>query len=139
MRTEYVYILHAENCVPGEKRTQDYSVDGYCEETNTVYEYLGCYHHGHSCKYDDPKEILDTLIRKGALASLGYNVVTIYSCEWENYGMNIDLQHTPPVSTVKDVENAILSNELFGYVKCEIHVPDHLIDYFSEHLQKLLR
>ena len=26
------------------------SVDGFCEETKTVYEFCGCYwHHGHAC------------------------------------------------------------------------------------------
>jgi len=26
------------------------SVDGYCLETNTVYEFFGCFWHGHSCQ-----------------------------------------------------------------------------------------
>jgi len=25
-------------------------VDGYCLETNTVYEFLGCFWHGHTCQ-----------------------------------------------------------------------------------------
>ena len=25
------------------------SVDGFCRETNTVYEFCGCYWHGHTC------------------------------------------------------------------------------------------
>jgi hypothetical protein len=27
-----------------------YSVDGYCHETRTVYEFLGCHWHGHTCR-----------------------------------------------------------------------------------------
>jgi len=27
-----------------------YSVDGYCRETRTVYEFLGCYYHGCTCQ-----------------------------------------------------------------------------------------
>ena len=27
-----------------------YSVDGYCHETRTVYQFLGCYFHGHTCR-----------------------------------------------------------------------------------------
>ena len=47
MRTEGVSIRHAEN--GGEVRIDNFSVDGYDESTRTVYEYYGCYWHGHSC------------------------------------------------------------------------------------------
>ena len=46
-------------------------MDEYCEQTNTVYEFVGCQFHGY-CKYDNPKKILETYIRKGALENLGY-------------------------------------------------------------------
>ena len=32
------------------------------------------------------------------------------------------------------MEEAIMSGESFSFVKCDIHVPKHLIDYFSEFL-----
>ena len=41
---EDLYIKHVRN--GGEKRFQRYSLDGYCEETHTAYEYQGCYWHG---------------------------------------------------------------------------------------------
>ena len=41
---EDLYIEHVRN--GGEKRVGDYSLDGYCEETNTVYEFQGCFWHG---------------------------------------------------------------------------------------------
>ena len=41
---EDLYIQHVRN--GGEKRVGDYSLDGYCEETNTVYEFQGCFWHG---------------------------------------------------------------------------------------------
>ena len=53
MRTENIHIRHAEHSVHGEKRIENFSIDGYCEETNTVYEFLGCYHHGH-CVHSNP-------------------------------------------------------------------------------------
>ena len=37
-------IEHVRN--GGEKRIGKYSLDGYCEERNTVYEFQGCYWHG---------------------------------------------------------------------------------------------
>ena len=41
---EGIHIQHARN--GGEKRVGRYSLDGYCEETHTAYEYQGCYWHG---------------------------------------------------------------------------------------------
>ena len=41
-------ILHKLN--NGEEiRIGPYLVDGYCPETNTVYEFLGDFFHGHDC------------------------------------------------------------------------------------------
>ena len=47
---EDLYIKHVRN--GGEKRFQRYSLDGYCEETHTAYEYQGCYFHGKGCDVD---------------------------------------------------------------------------------------
>ena len=41
---EGIRMQHARN--GGEKRVGNYYLDGYCEETHTVYEYQGCYWHG---------------------------------------------------------------------------------------------
>ena len=41
---EDLYIQHVRN--GGEKRVECYSLDGYCEETNTAYEFQGCFWHG---------------------------------------------------------------------------------------------
>ena len=41
---EDLYIKHVRN--GGEKRMAPYLLDGYCEETNTAYEFQGCFWHG---------------------------------------------------------------------------------------------
>ena len=41
---EGLYIQHGRN--GGEKRFNNYSLDGYCEETQTAYEFQGCFWHG---------------------------------------------------------------------------------------------
>ena len=41
---EGIHIQHHRN--GGEKRVENYYLDGYCEETHTAYEYQGCYWHG---------------------------------------------------------------------------------------------
>ena len=46
---EDIRIQHVKN--GGEKRVGNYSLDGYCEETHTAYEYQGCYWHGKGLCY----------------------------------------------------------------------------------------
>ena len=41
---EDIHIQHVRN--GGEKRVGRYSLDGYCEETHTAYEFQGCFWHG---------------------------------------------------------------------------------------------
>ena len=41
---EDLYIQHVRN--GGEKRVERYSLDGYCKETNTAYEFQDCFWHG---------------------------------------------------------------------------------------------
>ena len=43
-----IHIQHVRN--GGEKRVGRYSLDGYCEERNTAYEFQGCFWHGKLCK-----------------------------------------------------------------------------------------
>ena len=44
MEKEDIHIQHVRN--GGEKRVGLYSLDGYCEETHTAYEFQGCFWHG---------------------------------------------------------------------------------------------
>ena len=81
MRRDTFSIKHAEN--GGENRIGNYLVDGYHEPTNTIYEYHGCFYHKHFChRWYNEKKWGETIERKQALKELGYNVVSITSCEW---------------------------------------------------------
>ena len=44
---ENLHIQHVRN--GGEKRVDRYSLDGYCPQTSTAYEYHGCFWHGKDC------------------------------------------------------------------------------------------
>ena len=48
MERNDIHIEHVRN--GGEKRVGKYSLDGYCEEYHTVYEFQGCFWHGKSRK-----------------------------------------------------------------------------------------
>ena len=44
MASKGIHIQHVRN--GGEKRVRKYSLDGYCEENHTAYEFQGCFWHG---------------------------------------------------------------------------------------------
>ena len=87
---ESIYIRHAGNS--GEERIGPYRVDGFHEETNTVYEYNGDFWHGCSkCYARETKnpvtgntmgELYEkTLQRRQYLNEQGYTVVEMWECQ----------------------------------------------------------
>ena len=71
-----------------------YRVDGFCEETNTIYEFLGCWYHGclkcrdetivHPWSKKTMKQLYQECIdRKTILEENGYTVVYMWECEWK--------------------------------------------------------
>ena len=92
-----IYIQHALN--DGEKsvkiKSKLYKFDGYCENTNTIYEFYGDFWHGNPKIYDRNAihplnkksfgELYDeTIKRENILKNNGFNIITI----WENEYMN---------------------------------------------------
>jgi G:T-mismatch repair DNA endonuclease (very short patch repair protein) len=70
-------------------------VDGFCQETNTVYEFYGDYYHGNPKKYSSDEynktvkkthgELYEnTMKREQAIKSLGFNVVCIWECDFDS-------------------------------------------------------
>ena len=87
-------IKHALN--GGEKKLtiddETYKVDGFCEETNTVYEFYGCFWHGCPKCYrpniintKNQKDIGtlndQTIEKREAIKNVGYNHVSTYECQ----------------------------------------------------------
>ena len=126
-------IRHVLNSPHGEKRISNYSVDGFCHSNNTIYEYYGCFAHGHCGCNKDTKKWINTKIREKHLSRLGYNIVSITSCVWQKDPASkrqLPISQTPCLFT--DIVDCIMNNESFGFVRCDIHVPEHLIPRFSE-------
>jgi hypothetical protein len=94
-RCRNISIQHAEN--EGEYKikigNRFVPMDGYCEETKTVYEYHGDFWHGNP-KFYDPKGIhpiskktfgrlfKNTLHKEMKIRNAGYNYVCIWEHEW---------------------------------------------------------
>ena len=141
MHTKNVHIRHAEN--GGEHRIDNFLVDGFDEENNTVYEFHGCFWHGHSCgtNYDEEKWNR-TLERDQTIRDAGFNLVTITSCQWIQYPESKEFYPPPPPptehdeETIKQKREEILENikkeQVFGFAKVDIHVHEDDISKFSE-------
>ena len=142
MKTNNVNIRHAEN--GGELRIGNYSVDGFDEENDTVYEFHGCYWHGHSCGSNYNKQKWNkTLERDQFIREAGFNLVTITSCQWiQNPESKISYPEPPPPPTQisedeiqmkrEEILNDIKNDKVFGFMKVDIHVKEEDVSKFSE-------
>ena len=87
-----IHIQHAGNGGEVKIMGTPYRVDGYCEETNTIYEFHGDYWHGNPVVYDRDEmrhgktmgEYYDnTIERENVLRSMGYNLVVMWESDWK--------------------------------------------------------
>jgi len=96
--TDGVKTMHGRNgCEYKVPELPHFSVDGYCPETRTIYEYFGCYFHGHTCQpfCDVITTSGDTLAERyertmshlGQITRLGYLVKVQWECEFDESGI----------------------------------------------------
>ena len=95
-----INIIHAENEGEFSIPTTRYKADGYCKETNTIYEFHGTIYHGHpilnynlqDCNYLGKKysELYQkTLEREQQIKDLGYNLIIMWEHNWNNINKSI--------------------------------------------------
>ena len=87
-------------------------MDGYCEETRTVYEFYGCFYHGHTCQpYRDVNskngKILDDryerrMTRFELITRAVYEVRIQWECEFDDTGIRPELRTHPIVEKMRD-------------------------------------
>ena len=153
---EGIYIRHQLNNTEKRIGGRKLPVDGFHAQTQTVYQFHGCYWHGHDCSLNRGKEFNDK--RKKPMAELleetranteyikskGCRVVEMWECEWRDMKKtNRELQRfiatevrrlldqvkvMSPARILSEVRN----ERLFGCVEVDIRVPDHLKEKFSE-------
>ena len=93
-RIKCANIKHALNGAEKELCIDDktYKVDGFCEETNAVYEFYGCFWHGcpNCCKADivNSNNQMDmgtlnnkTIEKLETIKNAGYSHVSTYECQ----------------------------------------------------------
>ena len=88
-----IKIIHAKNEGEFNIPTSRYKADGYCKETNTIYEFNGDFWHGNPNKYlstDINKKTgktfgelyQNTLHKEQQIRNLGFNLITIWENDW---------------------------------------------------------
>ena len=160
-KTKGIKIRHKFNDTEFRVGRYGLPVDGYCAETGTVYQFHGCAFHGHKCKltkhlnshpystipFDELAK--DTQQKDRYIRLHGFKLITIKECEWEDrlkssQETKFFVQRAPFQRYVKQycltyvtmtedqIIQAIQDKTFFGLVECDIEVPDHLRDHFSE-------
>ena len=150
-----IHIRHQTNNTEkriGERRIP---VDGFHSPSQTVFQFHGCWWHGHNCHLTQGKEMNEK--RKKPMVELlketkdiskyikdqGYKLIEMWECQWRR------LKRTPAVQQFLNTKfrrpldhhknlsedqilTAIRNESLFSVVECDIRVPDHLRPKFSE-------
>lgn len=106
-----IYIQHAINDNEFRIPTTNFKADGYCKETNTIYEFHGDYWHGNP-KIFNPnsinttrnitfKELYEnTLKRERIIKDLGYNLVVMWESEWSKINKSIKILQRKFISKI---------------------------------------
>ena len=133
-----------------QKKIDCFSADGFCAHCNTVFEAMGCYFHFCPCQ-ETRSSLTDNQIEQGIkrremdemrrkyIKDKGYNVLEMWECEWwklyktdsvvknhlrESFPYKLPLKEEGLLQRIKD-------GNLFGYIQCDMAVPDHLKDKFA--------
>ena len=131
-------------------------VDGFNVESQTVYQFQGCYWHGHDCALNRGKDVNEkrnkpmtelleeTRANTEHIRSKYYRVVEMWECEWRRMKRTSrELQrfiatevrrtlYTIKIMSPERILSEVRQDRLFGCVEVDIRVPEHLKEKFSE-------
>ena len=153
---ERIHIRHQLNNTETRIGDRKLPVDGFHAQTQTVYQFHGCYWHGHDCalnrgkKFNERRnkpmaELLEqTRANTEYIRSKGYRVVEMWECDWRLLKKtNRELQRSittevrrtldkVKIMSTEQILSEVRNERLFGCVEVDIRVPDHLKEKFSE-------
>ena len=133
-----------------QKKIDCFSVDGFCSLCNTVFGAMGCFYHFCPCQQLRPslneeniergskKREVDAL-RRHYKQEKGYRVTEMWECVWwrlyktSNTVKQHIREHFPyrPSLAAELLLEEIKEGKLFGYVQCDIEVPENLRENFA--------
>ena len=133
-----------------QKKNNRFSVNGFCSHCNTAFEAMGCFYHFRSCQELRPSLTEDDIkrgsrrreldeLRRDYIQQKGFNVIEKWECEWwrlykttTNDKLHIRENFLYRWSfTEQQLLEGIKKGNLFGYVQCDIEVPENLRANFA--------
>ena len=137
-----------------QKKIDRFSVDGFCSHCSTLFEAMGFFYHFCLCQELRPslteedikrgsrKRELDEL-RQKYIQEKGFTVIEMWKCEWwRRYKTttSVKLHIRENLSyrrslTEHQLLEGIKKRNLFGYVQCNVEVPENLQANFANFLQ----
>ena len=138
------YIAHAGNGPEIQIGTKKIPVDGFDAKTGTVYQFHGCFFHGHECQGEKehpyhPGQMMSDIRQRTAdmtqyIKDCGYEVIEQWECDWRRDQAK---QKTPSSKlgskpSQDKILQSIQDGTLFGLVHVDIRTPDHLKPRFAE-------
>ena len=133
-----------------QKKIDCFSVDGFCSHCNTVFEAMGCFYHFCLCRELRPslteeeiqrgskKRELDAL-RRHYIQKKGFKFIEMWQCKrWRLYKTTNTVEqhireHFPYRRSLgaEQLLEEIKKAKVFGYVQCDIEVPENLRGNFA--------
>ena len=157
--TEEKFIQSRYNM--GERRVSTHSLpmDGFCQESNQVFQFLGCF--WHSCSVCNTNRNSDvflqeihpvkkiphlevrkaTLVNKRRLEAEGFVVVEMQECQWKQLEKRADI--AAYLKTVKSVQpkrqlsfhkivEEVKNGTSYGFLLVDIHTPNYLKEKYKD-------
>ena len=135
----------------GQKKNDCFRPDVFCFHCITVFEATRCFYHFCPCQELRPslteedirrssrKRVLDEL-RRGYRQEKVFNVIKMWECEWwrlhnTTTNVNLHIRESLPYRRSR-TEHQLLEGtkegNLFGYLQCDIEVPEKLRAFFAK-------
>ena len=128
-----------------QKKTDRFRVDGFCSRCNTVFEAMGCFYHfcprqelrpsltEEDVKRGSRRRELNEL-RRSYIQEKGFTVIEMWECEWwrlykASANVKLHIREKFPYRrsiTEQQLLEGMKKGSLFGYVQCDIEVPENL-------------
>ena len=134
-----------------EKRIGKLPVDGWCSETNTAYQFHGCFYHGHPCLGVETNavngkpmtQLLAETRKNTAYLRHFVKVVELWECEWKETRRDPVVKkcleaafprrrHVRWTMTSQQILRGVRDGTIFGLIECDVSVPITLHAHFSE-------
>ena len=138
-------LLKATTQLELKKRIDCFNVDGFCAHCKTIFEAMGCYFYICACQEarismseEETQRRLKKReyheLRRDYLRNKGYKFVEILECNWweslkGDESVKIHVRNNFPFKlplTRKPLLAKIREDKLFGYLQCNLEVPDVL-------------